>query len=91
MFIYPIHKSYSRTKFAEACNTIEMQLEGLHKEPSLEDVDCTQIQMYVYQGKKIRLLNDSFVDAVYAESTLNLNGVFGTGINGIEEQYPAQF
>ena len=52
---------------------IEKELKPLKKEKLLIDVDGSLIQVYYTDSKKIKVLNDYEVDAVYIESEKELS------------------
>ncbi|MBE6792480.1 MAG: hypothetical protein E7534_03140 [Ruminococcaceae bacterium] len=76
MFDYTISREASNTAFKKACATIETNIMGLHKNELLIDVDGTLIQIYRLENKKIKIINDYEVDAVYVESEVNLETLF---------------
>ena len=75
MFSYTIEKSANARAFARTCRMIESNFSGIRKEPLLEDVDGTTIQVYRHNGKKIKVYNDYEVDAVYIDSEIELKNV----------------
>lgn len=76
MFSYNIEKEASEKKFIESCKKIEKNIPDIQKNDILEDVDGTQIQIYHKNGKKIKVMNDYEVDAVYIDSEINLDKLF---------------
>lgn len=72
MFSYNIAKNASRASFEEVCTRIEAQYPNIEKEPIIEDVDGTQIQIYYLQRQKVKVINDYEVDAVYIDSDIEL-------------------
>lgn len=75
MFSYNISKNADKKAFDKACSAIESKLNGIKKEELLEDVDGTLIQIYKVQDGKIKVVNDYEVDAVYADSDVNLSEI----------------
>lgn len=75
MFDYNICKEVDQKAFIAACKKIENNLTA-KKEPILKDVDGSEIQVYYKDDKKIKVLNDYEVDAVYIESEINLDKLF---------------
>lgn len=75
MFKYTISKEANEDDFRKACEKIEKSIENLEKEELLEDVDGSQIQIYLKEDKKIKVVNDYEVDAVYADSDIDLKDV----------------
>lgn len=73
MFSYNIYTQASEKEFNEACKLIEVVMPGIKKNELLEDVDGTQIQIYYYNNKKIKVMNDYEVDAVYIDSEIPLD------------------
>lgn len=75
MFSYNIAKEADNKAFKNACAAIEAKVNGIEKEKLLVDVDGTAIQIYNVPGGKITVFNDYEVDAVYADSDVNLSEV----------------
>lgn len=75
MFSYNISSTADSKAFEEVCSLIEANLKNLSKEKLLEDVDGTQIQIYTTANGKIKVYNDYEVDAVYADSEIDLDTV----------------
>ena len=75
MFSYNVARCADQTAFLRACALLESGIKELQKMPLLTDVDGTQIQVYCVQGKRIKVVNDYEVDAVYVESEVELDGI----------------
>ena len=77
MFGYTISIETNENKFYEICKTLETKLNmtNQNKEKMLEDVDGTIIQIYWVLGKKIKVVNDYEVDAVYIDSEIDLSKI----------------
>lgn len=75
MFSYNIAKEADNKAFKNACAAIEEKVNGIEKEELLVDVDGTLIQVYNVPDGKITVFNDYEVDAVYADSDVNLSEV----------------
>ena len=75
MFSYNIHKEADAKAFERACTRIEKGVPGIKKDKILEDVDGTLIQVYHTPDGKIKVVNDYEVDAVYAESDIDLKDI----------------
>lgn len=75
MFNYTVAKEADNTAFLSVCEKIEKEIKPLKKEKLLVDVDGSLIQIYYTENKKIKVLNDYEVDAVYVESEADLTGV----------------
>ena len=75
MYSYTISKEADEKQFHRACSIVEVQLAEYKKEKLLEDVDGTQIQIYITNGKKIKVVNDYEVDAVFIDTEILLNGI----------------
>lgn len=73
MFNYIIEKEADNKAFFNACAKIEKEVKPLKKEKLLVDVDGSLIQVYYTDNKKIKVLNDYEVDAVYIKSEKELN------------------
>lgn len=76
MFNYTVAKEADNKAFISACNKIEKQINSLKKEKLLVDVDGSLIQVYYCDNKKIKVLNDYEVDAVYIQSEKNISDLF---------------
>ena len=75
MFTYNIHKEADVKAFEEALNRIEKGVPDIRKDKLLKDVDGTLIQVYYAKGGKIKVVNDYEVDAVYADSDIDLENI----------------
>lgn len=75
MFSYNIAKEANNKAFIKACAAIESKVKGIEKEDLLIDVDGTVIQIYNTPDGRIKVLNDYEVDAVYADSDVDLSEV----------------
>ncbi len=63
--------------FEKCCKGIEKGL-ILSKEKLLIDVEGTLIQNYLINGKKIKVVNDYYVDAVYVDSEVDLGHIISS-------------
>lgn len=78
MYEYTINQNYSVTAFKNACSRIEKLFPHCEKERLYVDIlDDDMIQIYHKDGKLIKVVNDFLVDAVYVESEVSLNRLFG--------------
>lgn len=75
MLSYNIAKTANPKSFEKACVAIETNLKDIKKEKLLVDVDGTQIQIYNAPEGKIKVYNDYEVDAVYADSDIDLGNI----------------
>ena len=75
MFSYNIAKVADNQAFQKVCADIESKMRGIQKESLLVDVDGTLIQIYKASGGSIKVVNDYEVDAVYADSDIDLTGI----------------
>ena len=75
MFSYTITKNADKNAFDRTCALIESKVKDIKKERILEDVDGTQIQIYNTPTGKIKVYNDYYVDAVYVDSTVNIDHI----------------
>lgn len=75
MFTYNISKVADNKAFRNACAAIEAKVKGITKEELLADVDGSLIQIYNTPEGSIKVFNDYEVDAVYADSEVNLSKV----------------
>lgn len=71
-----ISQENSPEKFKSACMIIEKVFPSFQKESLLVDVDGSMIQVYRKDGKEIIIYDDYDVGAVFAESDVNLKGLF---------------
>lgn len=76
MFEYYICNTADDDIFRKQCSAIENKLKPLLKERLLEDVDGTLIQMYSYEGHKIKVCSDHALDEVYVKSEIELRQFF---------------
>lgn len=76
MFSYTIAKEADNVAFEKACERIEAKIENIQKCKLLIDVDGTLIQKYEIDSKKIKVVNDYEVDAVYVEAEISLDDIF---------------
>lgn len=75
MYSYNIAKNADKKAFDRACVLIEMNVKDAEKGKLLEDVDGTLIQIYNALGRKIKVYNDTEVDAVYIDSEVDLKNI----------------
>ncbi|MEG0370265.1 MAG: hypothetical protein RR593_09715 [Hungatella sp.] len=73
MYDYNVASSAGNNCFKQACKKIEESLPELKKNKLLIDVDGSLIQVYVKDGRKIKVFNDYEVDAVYVESDVEID------------------
>lgn len=76
MFNYTVAKEADNNAFLNACAKIENEFKPLKKEKMFVDVDGSLIQIYYTENKKIKVLNDYEVDAVYINSEKELSYLF---------------
>ena len=75
LFTYNIARTADECAFRKACVVIENSLTGIRKEDPLVDVDGTVIQIYNTAWGKIKVFCDVEVDAVYADSDVDLSAL----------------
>ena len=75
MFEYNICKETSNKEFKKACNKIEQNISNLNICDPLVDVDGSVVKIYIYGNETIKIFNDYEIDAVWIESTMNLDRV----------------
>lgn len=75
MFTYNIARTADMSVFGKACATIEGSIAGIRKEKLLVDVDGTGIQIYTDDRGKVKVVCDVEVDAVYADSDIDLSAL----------------
>lgn len=76
MFEYNVCKEASNKEFKNACNKIEHNINNLSIGEPLVDVDGSLMKIYKNGNDVIKVFNDYEVDAVWIESTINLDNVF---------------
>lgn len=76
MFDYNICPESNKKEFYNVCKKIESHFPELEKKELLEDVDSSLIQVYYYKGDKIKVMNDTDVDALYVVSSVDLSNIF---------------
>lgn len=75
MYEYNVCPTASNERFSEMCHHIERSMPDIVKGKLLIDVDGTGMQRYSKDGKKIMVINDYDVDAVYIESEIEIAGL----------------
>lgn len=78
MYTYNISQTANGAAFKKACVSIESSFKSFKKDKLLIDVDGSQIQIYRTTKGTIKIFNDYEVDAVYADSDVDLTEIFGT-------------
>ena len=73
VFSYNIAQNADQKAFHHACSLIEAKVKNIEKQPLLQDVDGSQIQIYNTRGGRIKVVNDYEVDVVYIDSDVELN------------------
>ena len=76
MYSYTISNSANKDIFECACRSIQTFLKKYKKEKQLQDVDGTTIQIYRRKNRKIKVVNDFEIDAVYVDSEIDLGKIF---------------
>ena len=66
----------SAKEFRTACAEIGAKMTGIKKAEPPEDADGTVIQIYDTGSKKVKVVTDLEVDAVYVDSETGLSGTF---------------
>lgn len=77
---YTVHTEASNSAFKNACIRIEKYCPDCKKERLLVDVDGSLLQNYSLGRKTICVQNDYYVDAVYVQSDIPLDELFGTPV-----------
>lgn len=76
-YSYTLCPEISNEVFIDTCQKIEQRWPEFRKERLLIDVDGTVLQIY-YQGQnEVVVYNDVEVGAVYIESDIDLDDLFG--------------
>ena len=76
MFSYNICTQADDTIFIKQCTALEKNIPEIQKETLFQDVDGSQIQIYKLNGKQIKVCNSYYVDAVFIDSEVELEGFF---------------
>lgn len=76
MYSYNICEEANNAEFNKVCDLIEKYF-SFRKQYPLIDVDGSIIQEYVSGNMMVKVFNDYEVDAVYIESNMELNNIFG--------------
>ena len=80
IYMYPI-KPYNDAKaFADTCELIQRKFPKAVHEGLITDVDGTDLDSFKMGAYSITVLNDIEVGAVYVESNMHLDELFGSGI-----------
>lgn len=62
--------------FSKQCEAIEKNIKNLLKHKLLEDVDGSKIQLYTYDDKEVKVVNDFYTNEVRVESTEDIRIYF---------------
>jgi len=76
IFTYNICNIPDEDLFNKQCGALEKNIKDLKKDKLLIDVDESKIQIYYYDNKKIKVVNDYYVNALYIESEVELKQFF---------------
>lgn len=66
---------FNQEVFNKLCNEIENKLDPLIKNDLLVDVDGTQIQIFFKDDKKIVVINDLEIGAVFIDSEIDISNI----------------
>lgn len=81
MYSYTVCREYNIEAFLDACSRLEAHFPDWEKEKLLIDpLDGDMVQVYENGGKRIKAENDFFVGAVYIDSDVCLDSLFGPSI-----------
>ena len=72
MYSYNISYTANKTCFEAVCRLIEDKVEGILNQQVLKDVDGSTIRIYDTEKGRIKVCNDSYLDAVYIDSDVKL-------------------
>ncbi len=72
MFEYNICNQADEEIFNKQCLAIEKHIKHLSKNPILDDVDGSKIQVYFSEKGKITVYNDYSIGAVYVNADFDL-------------------
>ena len=72
---YGLYPKFDIPIFKRQCDIFEKAIKGLKKEDMLIDVDWSQIQIYILDGKKITVVNEQSFGEVYVKSQIDLEAL----------------
>lgn len=72
MFEYTICNQADKEIFENQCSALEKNISNIKKGELIIDVDESQIQEYLLNGKKIKVVNSYYTNEVYVESEIDL-------------------
>ena len=75
MFTYNISNTADTKAFSKACALIEKNIIDIKEQKLVNDVDGSQIQIYITTKGCIKVFNDYEVDAVYCDSDIDLSDI----------------
>ncbi len=76
MFSYNICTQADKDIFEKQCKALEKNIPEIQKGKKLEDVDGSETQLYVLNGKHINVHNSYYIDAVFIDSEIKLESYF---------------
>ncbi len=76
MYHHIICTKPNKSIFVKQCRALEKNIPNIIKLELLTDVDCSQTQIYVKDGKKITVHNSYYMDCVYIDSEIELEQFF---------------
>ena len=76
MFSYNICTQADKDIFEKQCKALEKNIPEIQKGKKLEDVDGSETQLYVVNGKHIKVHNSYYIDAVFIDSEIELESYF---------------
>ena len=71
-FYYLICDAPDKNLFTRQCNALEQHIPDLEKDPILEDVDGSLLQIYHHEFGQIRVSNSHFYGELSVESDFDL-------------------
>jgi|LSQX01.2.fsa_nt_gb hypothetical protein len=74
---YLISPEFNSEIFEKMCVVLESNVPGIIKGERLIDVDSSVLQYYDVNGKKIRVMNSTYIDEVSITSEVDLSPYLG--------------
>ncbi len=76
MFEYTICNEANQDIFKRQCAALVKNIDNLQKGTYIKDVDNSEIQEYILDGKKLTVHNSVYLNSVYIKSEFDLDKIF---------------
>lgn len=76
MFRYDICTEADKEIFEKQCKSLENNIPSISKRDRLYDVDGSETQIYMVEGKKVFVHNSIYIGSVFVESEIDLKYYF---------------